>query len=198
MQVKTLQWKRVTRMPLVVLMISIIGTMNANTHHDANQNEDPEKAFYDFSAVCSTGQTLFYKITNHSLHYVELHPQKSGGQPYGTNPPTGNIVLPSTVERNGITYTVTGIAENTFKSCHGLTGDLVIPNTVTTIGGGAFGLCTGFNGTLTLSSALQSIGSHAFQGCCNLHGDLIIPDGDIHPASSFRLMLQPHRHFEVT
>ena len=27
---------------------------------------------YDFSAVCETGQTLYYNITNATNHYVEL------------------------------------------------------------------------------------------------------------------------------
>ena len=48
---------------------------------------------YDFSAVCETGQTLYYNITNAVYHYVELtHPSNSGWSGY--TEPTGNIILP--------------------------------------------------------------------------------------------------------
>ena len=178
MQVKNLPWKRVATMTLFVLMVSIIGATNANAHHDDLQNDDCERAIYDFSEVCSTGQLLYYKKTNNSLHYVSLVPRESSSaQPYGTNPPTGNITIPETVEHDGITYTVTGIGNYTFNNCYGLTGDIVIPNTVTTIGVGAFAHCTGFTGTLTLSESLTTIGESAFYECSNLQGDLIIPEG---------------------
>lgn len=180
MQVKTLQWKRVTRMALVVLMLSIIGTTTANTHHDEYLNDDLERATnYDFGKACPTGQTLYYKITNATNHYVSIVPLStfSPTEPYGNNPPTGNITFPETVEHNGTIYTVTAIGNNAFSGCDGLTGDLVIPNTVTSIGSNAFFLCSGFNGTLTLSDALTSIEGYAFNGCSNLHGDLVIPEG---------------------
>ena len=38
---------------------------------------------YDFSAVCPTGQTLYYNITDASAHEVELaHPTNSQGDFY--------------------------------------------------------------------------------------------------------------------
>lgn len=184
MQVKTLRWKRATSIALFVLMLSFIGATKANAHHDDVQNDDCQRATYDFSEVCPTGQTLYYKITNSSLRYVSLSPKESSpAEPYGQhNPsgpdfwPTGDITIPETVEHDGKTYTVTGIADCTFGNCDGLTGDLVIPNTVTTIGTCAFLNCTGFTGTLTLSESLTSIGESAF-AYTNFHGDLTIPNG---------------------
>lgn len=178
MQVKTLRWKRATSMALFVLMLSFIGATNANAHNDDIQNDDCDRAIYNFSEYCPSGQKLYYKITDNTLNYVSLSPKYStSAAPYGLNPPTGNIILPETVVHNGITYTVTGIADYTFNNCPGLTGSLVIPNTVTSIGVGAFGFCSGFTGTLTLSESLTFIGDQAFYECSNFHGDLTIPNG---------------------
>ena len=54
---------------------------------------------YDFSATCSTGQTLYYNITNSTSHFVEItYPGTSTSNPWeGYTQPTGNITLPSTV-----------------------------------------------------------------------------------------------------
>ena len=178
MQVKSLPLKRVATMTLFVLMVSLIGATKANARHDDLQTVKNERAIYSFSQVCPSGQRLYYKITNNQLHYVSLSPRESyPAQPYGLNPPTGNIILPETVDYNGITYTVTGILDNTFNNCVGLTGDLVIPNTVTSIGQSAFGFCSGFTGTLTLSESLTFIGADAFYECTGFHGDLTIPNG---------------------
>ena len=43
---------------LIVLLLVIAGTAQCFA--------------YDFSAVCETGQTLYYKITDADKHYVEL------------------------------------------------------------------------------------------------------------------------------
>ena len=177
MQVKNLPWKRVATMTLFVLMVSIIGATKANAYHDDLQTYDSERAIYNFSATCPSGQKLYYKITDNQLHYVSLSPKESNpSTPYGLNPPTGDIIFPETVEHNGITYTVTGILNNAFNNCVGLTGSLVIPNTVITIGTGAFAFCSGFT-SLTLSESLTSIGGQAFYECTGLQGDLTIPNG---------------------
>ena len=60
---------------------------------------------YDFSAVCSTGQTLYYNIIDATNHYVEItYPGTSTTNPWsGYTKPTGSIPLPSTVTNNGVT-----------------------------------------------------------------------------------------------
>ena len=131
---------------------------------------------YDFSATCSTGQTLYYNITNTTLHYVEITFPGTTNDWWGDYPkPTGNITLPSTVTYGGVTYTVTSISWYAFFECTDLTGSLTIPNTVDFIGYGAFMWCSGFNGTLTLSNALTVIQGRAFIGCTGLTGALTIP-----------------------
>ena len=111
----------------------------------------------------------------------------------------GELIIPETVNYEGVTYTVTeigyeafyqcsGLTGNlvipstvdtimtrAFKNCSGFTGDLVIPNSVRHLGGGAFEWCYGFDGTLVLPEAIPAIYSYTFQGCTGLTGTLNIP-----------------------
>ena len=141
---------------------------------------------YDFSAVCATGQRLYYNIIDATNHYVELtYPGSSIYNPWtNATKPTGNIILPSQVEHDGLVFSVRSISSAAFKGCSGLVGDLVIPNTVQEIGGqfhdfGAFHGCSGFNGTLSLGNSVTTIGYGAFSGCSGFTGNLIIPNSVI-------------------
>ncbi|MBQ5424816.1 MAG: leucine-rich repeat protein, partial [Bacteroidales bacterium] len=84
---------------------------------------------YDFSAVCSTGQTLYYNITSDTE--VEVTKENSS-TPYYSTYPTGDLEIPESVEYNGVTYSVTCIYAYAFHSCSGLTS-VTIPNSVTVI-----------------------------------------------------------------
>ena len=101
---------------------------------------------YDFSSVCETGQTLFYRITDVETHTVILtHPCSEndpgfGGDYYGYHPhPEGDIIIPSEVTYNGIDYSVTAIDSRTFWDC--LITSVFIPNSVNNIVPGAFSSC---------------------------------------------------------
>ena len=131
---------------------------------------------YDFSKTIS-GKTFYFNIINSTNHYVEItYPGTLNNWWEGYTKPTGSITLPSTVVRDGVTYTVTRIGEWAFYGCSGLTGSLTIPNTVTTIGNWAFATCSGFNGTLSLPNSLTTIGYGAFGWCPNFTGSLTIPN----------------------
>ena len=132
---------------------------------------------YDFSATCSTGQTLYYNIIDATNHYVEItYPGTDYGNSSwnGYTKPTGNIALPSTVTDNGIPYTVTRIGDYTFYECSGLTGQLTIPNSVNTLDRCAFYGCSGFTGSLIIGNSVTSIGEFAFGMCTGLTGSLTI------------------------
>ena len=89
---------------------------------------------------------------------------------------TGTLFIPESKIINGVSYTVTAIANFAFSECSGLTGDLVIPNTVTSIGRYAFQACTGFTGTLTLSNNLTTLDQGAFYLCSGFTGNLNLPN----------------------
>jgi hypothetical protein len=131
---------------------------------------------YDFSAVCETGQTLYYNILDASNHHVEL--TFPGTDDYncwsGFTLPTGNIILPESVQNDGVTYTVTCIGSKAFYGCSDLTGSLTIPNTVTSIGESAFEGCTGFSGDLVIPNSVTAIGKYAFSDCSSFTGNLTI------------------------
>ena len=101
---------------------------------------------YDFSAVCETGQTLYYHITSEEEHTVILTYAHWYGEPSfechydGFVAPEGDIVLPSVVSYNEINYSVTAIDGYTFASCH--ITSIFIPNSVETIDSTAFAICS--------------------------------------------------------
>ena len=136
---------------------------------------------YSFSAVCTTGQTLYYNIIDDANHYVEITcPGALDATGWdGYIRPTGNITLPSTVSYNGVNYTVTAIGNRAFRECDGLTGSLTIPNSVTSIGESAFRSCTGFTGSLTIPNSVTLIDSWAFYYCNGFTGSLTIPNSVI-------------------
>ncbi len=152
---KTLQMKRALRTVLLVLLISAakITKMYAS---------------YDFSTVCETGQTLYYNIIDANNHYVELTcPGTIGTESWsGFTKPTGNVVLPISVQHNGVTYTTTSIGNYAFYDCTGLIS-VAIPNSVTAIGYSAFWDCGGLT-SIAIPNSTTSIEDDAFNTCIGL------------------------------
>lgn len=89
-----------------------------------------------------------------------------------------NLVIPSAIEVDGQSYTVTAIGAGAFRDCAAnLSGTLTIPESITSIGQFAFSSCSGFTGDLSLPEGITSIGTAAFSNCSGFTGDLIIPSG---------------------
>ena len=91
----------------------------------------------EFSSGFEVGG-LFYKTAKgYSMDFVEVTGNPGGGK-Y-----SGDVVVPGTVEYDGITYTVKGVGNRAFEGC----GDLR---------------------KVTISEGIDEIGAYAFIGCGNL------------------------------
>ncbi len=119
---------------------------------------------------------IYYNITDKTNLTVEVT-YEGVLSAYIKNDYTGNIVIPSTVNYNGKSYSVTSIKESAFSNYNrfildkdtivrGVTS-VTIPNSVTSIGGYAFYGCTGLT-SVTIGNSVTSIGDGAFGGCKGL------------------------------
>ena len=117
---------------------------------------------------------------------------------YGFDKPVGDLVIPSTVTHNDTIYTVTRIdfsafyecsditsvvfpntltfiGQRAFLSCHGITGEVVIPDSVTIIGANAFFYCNGIT-SVVFGSGLQEIRDYSFAQCYALEHISNLPE----------------------
>ena len=78
----------------------------------------------------------------------------------------GDIIIPSGIENDGLTYSVTSIGDYAFSGCTGLTS-VTIGNSVTSIGSSAFYKCTSLT-SITIPDSVTSIGDEAFRNCTGL------------------------------
>ncbi|MBR5984303.1 MAG: leucine-rich repeat domain-containing protein, partial [Bacteroidales bacterium] len=121
---------------------------------------------YDFSAVCESGQTLYYNITSDTVSSTVKVTYENASSPYYSTYPTGELEIPESVEYNSIVYSVTSIGESAFSGCSGLTS-VLIPNSVTSIGNSAFYGCSGLTSAI-IGNSVPNIGNSAFYGCSGL------------------------------
>ena len=127
---------------------------------------------YDFSVVVSSGQTLYFNINSNStsnevyVTYPNSNAQYMDEYYNGYTTTTGNLIIPTSVTYNGITYSVTSIGDNAFYNCNGLTS-ATIPNSVTSIGDNAFYICRGLT-WVTIPNSVTTIGISAFDDCRGL------------------------------
>lgn len=113
---------------------------------------------YSFQKAAPSGQMLYYNITGDATVTV-VSPSAHWGQ----HPkPEGMLVIPATVDNDGVTYHVTAIGQEAFGLCTDLTG-VVVPEGVVSIGSFAFYNCTSLD-SIQLPSTLDEIRSQAFYG----------------------------------
>lgn len=105
---------------------------------------------------------LFFNITDETNLYAEVTHDGSGN--YNTY--CGDLTVPSTVDIDGSTYTVTGVGSSAFRACTNYLG-VSLPSTIETIGTAAFYASTSME-EITLPSSVTSIGTNAFRGCTAL------------------------------
>ena len=116
---------------------------------------------YDFSAVCESGQTLYYTILNNQNHRVGVCLGDYGESFY-----PGDVIVPTTVTHNDIIYTVYGIEERAFFS-DTLMNSITLSDSIHYISDWAFYGCTNLR-QIKLGTSVQSIGESAFYGCRKL------------------------------
>ena len=171
---------------LFVLLLNATGMKNVYAH--------------DFEAICPSGQTLYYNITDATNHYVEItYPDDSYYNWYSYPTPIGDLTIPNSVINNGITYSIISIGNHAFhycqylssvtipnsmisignsafSGCSGLTS-IEIPNSVTSIGNGAFYNCSELTGMITISNSVTFIGTNPFSGCPGLE-QIVVESGN--------------------
>ena len=151
MRTNLLILRRALSATLLILLLSVVGVTKVYA--------------YDFSAVCETGQTLYYNITDATNYYVEVTSPGNGSWS-GYTAPTGDLVVPSIVANGGVDYQVVAIGASAFSSCSNLL-TVELPNSVKTLGYRAFYFCSKIT-AITLPDALETIGEQAFSSCSKL------------------------------
>lgn len=113
---------------------------------------------------------IYYKKLSESEVAVTY---KDEGHKNG-NTYVGDLVLPASINKDGVEYKVTSIRANAFERCWKLTS-LVIPEGVTEIGDFAFSGCVALK-SVKFPDSLHKFGMNAFFGCIAL-SSIDIPEG---------------------
>lgn len=128
---------------------------------------------YDFSAVCESGQTLYYNILSETDKTVEItyYEYFNAGYYqyetyyYGVTAPEGDLIIPEYVQFNDTQYIVVKVGDNAFHFCD--ISSVTFPNSIVEIGQAAFyayyhKLVPVMTGELVLPENLQILGKEAF------------------------------------
>lgn len=141
---------------------------------------------YDFSAVNDYGDTIYYNITSDSTVEVTYEGYSMIRPTSGHIPPntttiwiyygktySGNIAIPSIINKNDTIYTVTAIGERAFMFNSNLY-TILIPNSVKIIKDDAFEYCSSLI-TIDFPNYINSIGEYSFRYCERLE-TVYLPD----------------------
>lgn len=125
-----------------------------------------------FSAMAATGDSFLYNGIKYTVldESAKTVTTASGydlnDEYFPGNTFSGALVLPSKVENNGVTYTLTEVGENGFSDQKGITS-VEIPNTVEVLGAYAFIECSNLT-SVKLPASVKDIGSSGFGQCQSL------------------------------
>lgn len=105
---------------------------------------------------------IYYKITNKADKIVYVTHKGADKDEY-MNEYEGDITIPATVDYNGETYNVKGIASDAFYDCYSLR-NITIPYGITHIGKNAFNRCISLL-SVSIPASVTTIDQYAFYGC---------------------------------
>ena len=135
-----------------------------------------------FTKKNSDGVAITYKVTDVDNNYVQVG-IGAKNTPAVDVATSGIVVIPDSVECNGVNYAVATIGSYAFQNCGELTS-VAIPQTVTYIGAYAFDAC-GKISEVAIPESVTGLGAYAFQSTSLT--SIVIPNGITSiPASAFR------------
>ena len=153
------QKKLVSKADVKALEVAVAEYEQLKAADDAKKAEEAKKAAAKKPAAVGTAITAgtnSFAVTNANAAAPEA------AFKLNTDKNAKKVVIPATITQNGITYTVTSIADNACKGNKKLSG-VTIPETVTSIGKNAFGGCTSLK-KITIPKNVTNIGAKAFAG----------------------------------
>lgn len=121
---------------------------------------------------CFMVDGVSYSVISHQCKTVEVTFRRPEFDPY-----SGHVIIPSEVNYNSETYTVTAIRSCAFYLCGHLLS-VTLPDTIIKIGRKAFGCCFSLE-AINIPDSVQVIKAEAFINCENL-AELNIGDGVMH------------------
>lgn len=107
-----------------------------------------------------------YDVEVDGIYYDLVKTTKKATVTSGDNKYSGNVVIPSTITVDGVSYSVTDIGISAFNWCSSLTS-IVIPSSVKSIGSYAFYDCRSLT-SIEIPSSVTSIVSSVFERCRSL------------------------------
>ncbi|MDE7411790.1 MAG: leucine-rich repeat domain-containing protein [Paramuribaculum sp.] len=107
-------------------------------------------------------------VTIDGLNYsVNVYSGRYKATVYGyTSSIASDLIIPESINYNGLKCSVSYISDSAFKNCSRLTS-VTIPNSVTSIAYSTFEGCTALT-SITIPNTVTSIGNSAFKGCSSL------------------------------
>ncbi|MBO6013713.1 MAG: leucine-rich repeat domain-containing protein [Bacteroidales bacterium] len=133
-----------------------------------------------FAAVSSTAfaydfaeGNVYYRITSVSERTAEVTYQPDEFDPNFTYQSyTGEVFIPATASYNSVVFKVTGIGENAFRGCTGLS-KVILSEGLQYIGAYAFQDCVNLT-DVDIPNTVLTLGDAAF-GCCHSFKHVVIP-----------------------
>lgn len=123
------------------------------------------KALMTFLVIFGISNAMAYDFEEDSVYY-NIIDDNSVAVTFGDIKYEGDVIIPSSVENDGVFYSVTSIGDDAFSDCTSLTS-VEFPNSLTSISDYAFNKCTSLT-SIDIPISVTSIGEGSFEGCSSL------------------------------